>query len=206
MDFMNQYDIREIFITVWNFWVKYNGKSVHLRSNLPAQDSKRNKKKHSQQSLTCFFRAHLFKCHSFLLALFVSPLSITCSGNPECQLLKFSVTLPDVIKRLWRAPQCIATSRLSGLEQGSWTGNNGCKMHCGRGCEDFMTIKEGHALCTRSIGTLQRHILHRQLPALSPHWVAVNSAPRTDLGSHASVHLSHTVLSASQGQTSGLVS
>lgn len=118
MDFMNQYNIREIFITVWNFWAKYNGKSVHLRSNLPAQDSKRNKKKHSQQSLTCFFRAHLFKCHSFLLALFVSPLSITCSGNPECQLLKFSVTLPDVIKRLWRAPQCIATSRLSGLEQG----------------------------------------------------------------------------------------
>lgn len=83
--------------------------------------------------------------------------------------LRISLAVLDVIKCSWHIPQCNATSSLSGSEQESWTRNNGCKMHSGISCEDSMTIKEGHALYARSIGTLQHRILHRQLAALSLH-------------------------------------
>lgn len=83
--------------------------------------------------------------------------------------LRISVTFLDVGKCLWHIPQRIATSSLAGLEQESWTRNNGCKMHCGIGCEDSVTIKQGNALRTLSFGTVQHHILHRQLPALPLH-------------------------------------
>lgn len=69
-------------------------------------------------------------------------------------------------------------------------------MHCGRGHKYSMTIKEGHALCTRSIGTLQHHILHRQLPGSA----AVNSAPQTAPRSHIVSCLCRTGLLVSHYQ------
>lgn len=57
-----------------------------------------------------------------------------------------------------------------------------------------MTIKEGHALCTQSIGKLQHHILHRQLPALLLYCELLSIQHHGQLSTHMHCFISPTLV------------
>lgn len=163
-----------------------------------------NKKNILNKVLICLFgvsvkTTYISTILSILFSISLNYLSLFRSSL-WLSALRISVTFLDVTECLWHIPQCFATSSLSDSEQESWTRNNGCKRHCGTGRKDSMTIKEGHALCTWSIGTLQHHILHRQLPALPLYCELLSVQHHGQFSTCIRLfHLSYTGLAVSRG-------